>query len=469
MTRPLVLLGGTGDLTGRLLLPGLAELAAADDVVVDVLAVGREDWSDDEYRSWARDRLAEHAGHLPEEVRERVVGRLGYRRGDVTVAADLRGALKRVAEAPLVYLALPNVVFLPTLEALAEAGLPPRSVVAVEKPFGRDRADAERLNAVLHRMLPEERVIRTDHFLAMQSVLNILGLRFANRIFEPVWNAQHVERVEIVFDETLGLEGRAGYYDRAGALEDMLQNHLLQILALVAMEPPQSVDGADLAARKSDVLRAVRPPADLLRDTVRARYTAGTVAGRALPDYTAEDGVDPERGTETYAEMTVTVENWRWAGVPFRLRSGKALRTDRHEIAVWFKPVPHLAFAEAAFGEAGGADPLPDVLRLHLEPDGITLELNLNGPGEPFDLERRALDVDLPPRQLSAYGLLLQEMLAGRSSLSISAVEAEESWRIVEPVLAAWRAGDVPLREYPAGSDGLSVDIGPSTAAARES
>jgi glucose-6-phosphate 1-dehydrogenase len=449
MTRTLVLLGGTGDLTGRLLLPALAELAAADDVAVDVVAVSREEWSDDEYRSWARNRLADHAGHLPEEVRERVVGHLGHHRGDVTVAADLTGALERAGEAPLIYLALPNVVFLPTLEALDRAGLPAGAVVAVEKPFGRDRADAERLNGVLHRLLPEESVIRTDHFLALQTVLNILGLRFANRIFEPVWNGRHVERVEIVFDETLALEGRAGYYDRAGALEDMLQNHLLQVLALVAMEPPQSIDGADLAARKSDVLRAVRPPADMVGDTVRGRYTAGDVAGRALPDYTAEDGVDPDRGTETYAEMTVTVENWRWAGVPFRLRSGKALGADRHEIAVWFKPVPHLAFVA---GE--GADPLPDVLRLHLDPDGITLELNINGPGDPFDLERRALEVDLPPRQLSAYGLLLQEMLAGRTSLSISAVEAEESWRIVEPVLAAWRAGDAPLLEYPAGSDG---------------
>ena len=383
---------------------------------------------------------------MPEGSRDRLVGRLGYRRGDVTSAADLRRGLERATGMPVVHLALPNTVFLPTLEALAEAGLPEGALVAVEKPFGRDRADAEELNAVLHRLVPEESVFRTDHFLAMQTVLNILGLRFANRVFEPLWNAEHVERVDIVFDETLGLEGRAGYYDTAGALKDMLQNHLLQMLAVVAMEPPAAVDALSLAARKADVLRAVRSPEDMARDTVRGRYTAGTVAGRKLPDYTAEDGVDAARGTETYAEYTVGIDNRRWAGVPFRLRSGKALGADRHEIVLHFRPVPHLAFADEA--------PEPDVLRLRLDPDGITLELNLNGAGDPFDLERRALDIDLPPNRLSAYGRLLGEMLAGESALSISDVEAVESWRIVEPILAAWAADEVPLREYAAGSDG---------------
>ncbi|MGY1843982.1 glucose-6-phosphate dehydrogenase [Modestobacter sp. SYSU DS0875] len=450
-----VVLGGRGDLTGRLLLPGLAELFdAADgegfDGEIDLLAVGRAEWSDDEYRDWARERLAEHAGHVPEETRDRLVARLGYQQGDVTEPADLRRALDRAEGRPVVYLALPNTVFLPTLQALTEVDLPEGTSIGVEKPFGRDQADARELNAVLHRLVPEDRVFRTDHFLAMQTVLNILGLRFANRLFEPVWNAGHVERVEIVFDETLGLEGRAGYYDTAGALRDMLQNHLLQQLALIAMEPPLAVDGPSLSARKADVLRAVRPPADMARDTVRARYTAGTVAGRELPDYTSEDGVDPARETETYAEYTVTIDNWRWAGVPFRLRTGKALGEGRQEIAVWFKPVPHLAFAHE--------QPQPDVLRMRFDPDHITVEINLNGADDPFDLERHALDIGLSPNPLSAYGLLLREMAAGDATLSISDVEAEESWRIVEPILAAWAAGEVPLREYPAGSAGPARD-----------
>ena len=448
MSRTFVVLGGMGDLTGRLLLPGLAELEDAGQLGDEfaVLAVGRRDGGDEEYRAWARDRLAEHAQRVPEDSRERLVRRLGYLAGDVTDADDLRRALDRVGGAPVVYLALPNTVFLPTLQALTEVGLPEGAAVAVEKPFGEGADDARELNDVLRRLLPDDAVYRTDHFMATQTVLNLLGLRFANRLFEPVWNAGHVERVDIVFDETLGLEGRAGYYDTAGALRDMLQNHLLQQLALVAMEPPAALDGSSLSARKADVLRAVRPPADMARDTVRARYTAGTVDGREFPDYVAEDGVDPARKTETYAEYTITIDNWRWARVPFRLRSGKALRANRQEVEIRFRPVPHLAF--------GGPEPESDVLRLTFDPDGVDLELNLNGAGDPFDLERRSLALELPARRLSAYGLLLKEMLAGNPVLSISADEAVESWRIVEPILAAWAADEVPLREYPAGSGG---------------
>lgn len=448
MRRSLVVLGGTGDLAGRLLLPSLAHLVASGSLAedVEIRVVSQEDWDDDGYRGWARDRLAAHAADVDEQSRERLIGCLRYNRGDVTQARQLRPALERVPGVPIVYLALPNTIFRPTLEALVEVGLPEGAQVVVEKPFGRDRADARLLNEVLHRLVPEDAVFRIDHFLAMQTVLNLLGLRFANRLFEPVWNATHVDRVEIVFDEALGLEGRAGYYDSAGALRDMLQNHLLQLLALVAMEPPQAIDDAALPGRKADVLRAVRPPADMVRDTLRGRYTAGTVAGRQLPDYAAEDGVDPTRGTETYAEFTVTVDNWRWAGVPFRLRTGKALGSDRQEIAIHFKPVPHLPFTNE--------QPAPDVVRLKLDPDAIAVELNLNGVGNPFDLERQVLEAILPQPEVPAYGTLFRELLAGRTTLSVSDIEAEESWRIVEPILAAWAADEVPLLEYPAGSAG---------------
>ncbi|TFV57267.1 glucose-6-phosphate dehydrogenase [Geodermatophilus sp. DF01-2] len=448
MRRSLVVLGGSGDLTGRFLLPSLASLVATGALGedVEVRAVSRHEWDDDGYRDWARERLAEHAPEVDERARERLIAQLRYSSGDVTSAEELRPVLEAVPGVPIVYLALPNTVFHPTLEALVEVGLPEGAQIVVEKPFGRDRADARALNEVLHRLVPEDAVFRIDHFLAMQTALNLLGLRFANRLFEPVWNAAHVERVEIVFDETLGLEGRAGYYDTAGALRDMLQNHLLQLLALVAMEPPHALDDTTLPARKADVLRVVRPPADMARDTVRGRYAAGTVAGRRLPDYTAEDGVDPSRGTETYAEFTVTVDNRRWAGVPFRLRTGKALGSDRQEIAVHFKPVPHLPF--------GDDQPAPDVLRLRFDPDGIDLELNLNGAGGPFDLERQVLQAGFPRQELPAYGILVRELLSGDTTLSISDVEAEESWRIVEPVLAAWAADEVPLLEYPAGSAG---------------
>ncbi|KQS66524.1 glucose-6-phosphate dehydrogenase [Modestobacter sp. Leaf380] len=445
MKRSFVVLGGSGDLTGRLLLPSLAQLYERGvlDGDVEVLAVSQQDWDDEAYRDWARARLTAHAGDLPEDARERVVAQLGHEHGDVTSPDDLRRALARVDGVPVVYLALPNTVFLPTLTALREVGLPEGARVVVEKPFGTGIADARELNEVLHGLVPEEGVFRIDHFLAKQTVLNVLGLRFANRVFEPVWNAQHVDAVDIVFDEDLGLEGRAGYYDKAGALRDMLQNHLLQLLAVVAMEPPQSLDAATLQARKSDVLRAVQP---VVAQSVRGRYTAGTIEGRELPDYASEDGVDPARMTETFAEFTVTIENWRWSGVPFRLRTGKALGTRRKEIVVRFKPVPHLAFADE--------QPEPDVLRLQLSPDGIALEVNLNGAGDPFDLEREVLQTTSPPQDLPAYGLLLREMLSGDPTLSISDVEAEQGWRIVQPVLDAWAADEIPLQDYPAGSDG---------------
>jgi glucose-6-phosphate 1-dehydrogenase len=447
MRRSLIILGGSGDLTGRLLLPSLARLDRIDGLGdVDLLALSQDDWDDDGYRAWARERLGAHAGDLPEDVREHLVGRLHYLKGDVTSSDDLRRARDRVEGAPIFYLALPNTVFRPTVDALAALDLTPDARIVLEKPFGKDLADARELNEALHRLLPEDAIFRVDHFLAKATVLNVLGLRFANRIFEPVWNAAHVERVEIVADETLGLEGRAGYYDRAGAARDMLQNHLLQLLALVAMEPPLQLEGGGLARRKGDVLRAVNPPQDAAAGSVRARYTAGTVDGRELPDYVDEDGVEPDRGTETHAEITVTVDNWRWAGVPFRLRSGKALADKRSEIAVHFKPVPHLAFADEV--------PEPDVLRIRLTPDGIALEINLNGSGDPFDLEREVFTSSPPENDLPAYGLVLQELLKGDTTLSISDVEAEEGWRILEPVLAAWAADEVPLLEYPAGSSG---------------
>jgi glucose-6-phosphate 1-dehydrogenase len=447
MRRSLIILGGSGDLTGRLLMPSLARLTGKSGLEdVDFLAMSQDDWDDDRYRDWARKRLGAHAEDIPEDVREDLVGRLHYLTGDVTSSDDLQRAKDAVQGAPIFYLALPNTVFRPTVDALAALDLTPDARIVLEKPFGKNLADARELNEALHRLLPEDAIFRVDHFLAKATVLNVLGLRFANRIFEPVWNAAHVERVEIVADETLGLEGRAGYYDTAGAARDMLQNHLLQLLALVAMEPPLQLDGGGLARRKADVLRAVTAPSDIAACSVRARYTAGIVGGRELPAYIDEDGVKAERGTETYAEVTLTVDNWRWAGVPFRLRSGKALSDKRSEIAVHFKPVPHLAFADDV--------PEPDVLRIRLGPDGISLEVNLNGSGDPFDLEREVFTSEPPEDDLPAYGLVLKELLRGDTTLSISDVEAEEGWRILQPVLDAWAAGEVPLLEYPAGSTG---------------
>jgi glucose-6-phosphate 1-dehydrogenase len=445
----LVLLGAGGDLTARLLMPALAALLATGSAPRDlqVLGVGQDDWDDAGFRRHCADRLAEFAAGVDAAVREDLVGRLSYRRADVTDADALRAVLP--AEACVVYLALPNVIFASTCTALASAGVPDGSVLVVEKPFGTGLEDARRLNRLVTDVVPEDSVFRVDHFMAKQTVVNLLGLRFANRIFEPVWNSTHVESVDIVFDETLGLEGRAGYYDHAGALRDMVQNHLLQVLALVVMEPPVSLSSRDLRDRKVDALRSVRWRADRTDrpSSVRGRYTSGTAGGRELPSYVEEPGVDPDRGTETYAEVVVDVDNWRWAGVPFRLRSGKGLVSKTQEVVLTFRPAPHLPFPDDGSAR-------PNRLRLSLKPDAVTLDINVNGPGDPLDLEPAQLGLTMPDHELGPYALLLADVFQGDPILSIRGDEAEESWRIVEPVLQAWRSGAVPLHDYPAGSAG---------------
>ena len=457
--RRLVILGASGDLTSRLLLPALAALVAHGSAPagLEVVGVARDDWDDARFRSHCEQALDRFAAQVDPEARRTVLQSLTYVRGDVTDPEQLRAA---VGTAPCaVYLALPNTVFAPTCRALSEVGLADGSVLVVEKPFGTDLDDARSLNALVTQVVPEDRVFRVDHFLAKQTVVNVLGLRFANRVFEPLWNAVHVESVDVVFDETLGLEGRAGYYDGAGALRDMLQNHLLQVLALIAMEPPTSTRARDLRDRRVDALRAVSAhDARSAATSVRARYAAGTVDGRALPAYADEPGVDPARGTETYAEVVLHVDNWRWAGVPFRLRSGKALDRARQEVVITFRPVPHLPFPSTTSAR-------PNVLRLSLKPDRVALELNVNGPGDPFEVEPAELDLQLPDHELTPYSLLLADILDAEPTLSIGGYEAEECWRIVEPVLAAWGSGEVPLLEYAAGSSGPDrLPLRPSSA-----
>ncbi|SCG39425.1 glucose-6-phosphate dehydrogenase [Micromonospora coxensis] len=449
MIQDMVVLGASGDLAARYLLPAVARLHAAGllDERQTILGIDRDARDDEEFRAAARARLARKAPDLSVRDVQGVTDRLRHRSADVTDPAQLSAALGDLTGPAAVYLALPNTVFGGAVRALAASGLPAGSRLIVEKPFGADLADARQLNATIHRSFAEDDVFRVDHFLAKQTVLNVLGLRFANRVFEPVWNALHIAAVDIVWDENVALKGRAGYYDGAGALKDMTQNHLLQLLALVAMEPPTSTGHRDLRDRKIDALRAVRPPAPdrMGALTRRARYTAGHLDGRAVPAYVDEPGVDPRRDTETFAEMTVFVDNWRWAGVPFRLRTGKALGRARREIVVRFRPVPHQPFPDTAPANR---------LRMRLDPDTISLDINLNGSGDPFCLERVHLNARFPAQQLPPYAHVLLSVLHGDPTLSIRGDEAEEGWRIVEPVLRAWSAGDVPMLTYPAGSDG---------------
>jgi glucose-6-phosphate 1-dehydrogenase len=449
MISRLAIFGATGDLTGRYLLPGLAAQHAAGQLPdgFRLTGAGRENWNDAEFQRWAAAQLSRHAGQLPDSARQAIVSAARYRQANVTDPASVAPIV--AGDEPIaVYLALPPAVFPGTVSALHEAGLPPDSRIVLEKPFGEDLHSAIELNRLLAELVPERAVFRVDHFLAMTTVQNVLGTRLGNRILEAIWNAAHISEVDIVWEESLALEGRAGYYDGVGALKDMLQNHLLQLLCLVAMEPPLTLGERDLRDRKMDVLRSVRPltDSDVIRRTRRARYTAGRIGDRQTPAYVDEEGVDPAQRTETFAEVELELDNWRWPGTIFRLRTGKALGRDCKEVAVHFRPVPHLPF-----GHKG--EPLPNVLRFGLDPETLTLELTgvgaRSGTLAPVTLSSR-----LDPPELPAYGRLLLNVLNGNAALSIRGDEAEESWQVLTPVLSAWSKDLVPLREYPAGSDG---------------
>ncbi|WP_328441805.1 glucose-6-phosphate dehydrogenase [Streptomyces sp. NBC_00444] len=445
----LTVFGATGDLTARYLLPALAALQAAGHLGdrLQLTGASREDWSSEQYREWIAAQLDRHGGPAPADAKEAIAASARYVRCDVTDPADVAAAI--AGDGPVaVYLALPPALFPRVVTALHDAGLAEGSRIVLEKPFGEDLAGAQELNRLLADLVPEQAVFRVDHFLAMTTVQNVLGSRLANRVLEPIWNSTHIAEVEIVWDETLTLEGRAGYYDHVGALKDMLQNHLLQLLCLVAMEPPITLGERDLRDRKVDVLRSVRPltEQDVVHRTRRARYLPGTIGERDIPAYVDEKGVSPQRRTETFAEVELELDSWRWAGTTFRLRSGKALGADRKEVAVRFRAVPHLPFGHS--GEA-----LPNVLRFGLEPEGLTLDLT--GIGAHADeLTPLSLTADMEPPGLPAYGRLLLDVLRGDPALSIRGDEAEEAWRVLEPVLSAWERDLVPLEEYPAGSEG---------------
>lgn len=447
----LVILGASGDLTGRYLLPALCELSRAGllEDGLGIVGVARDDWDDATFRAHAADRLRRHASHLPDGAHEDIVARLRYRHGDATDAETLRAAVADAQGSVLAYLALPPSVFPAAVRGLAAAGIPDGSRVVVEKPFGTDLTSARELNALLHQYFPEEAVFRIDHFLGEQTVQNVLGLRFANRLFEPLWCGEHVAAVDIVWDETIALEGRAGYYDQTGALRDMVQNHLLQLLAFISMERPDGLGAGPLRDAKVDVLRAVRTLDDeaVRSYTMRGRYTAGVADARPILDYTAEPGVEPARRTETFAEVVLWVDNDRWRGVPFRLRTGKALARDLREMRVRFRPVARLAFGD-------GDEPGPNVLTMTMHPDRLLVDIALNGAGDPFRLEPARIALDLAPQELSAYARLLVDALEGDPAFSTRGDEAEESWRIVDPVVAAWNRDVTPLLPYPAGSAG---------------
>lgn len=445
--RTLIIFGATGDLTSRLLLPGLGTLlSSAPELRIDVVGSSREpaeDWA--QVVAEAFDSVGASgpaAAHTRETAR--------YVAGDVTDAGDLERLLDDVEGPVCLYFALPPAVTAQACEVMAGLDLPEDLVLALEKPIGSDTQTARELNRLVGRLVPEERTFRVDHFLGMPAVLNFVGLRFANRLLEPLMSREHVESVEIVFDETLGLEGRAGFYEATGALRDMIQSHLLQVMALVMMEPPSSFDQVEIPTLTNHVLRATKLwQGDAAGAATRGRYTAGSVDGRELPDYAAEDGVDPERGTETFAQVVLEVDTWRWNGVPVTLRSGKAIGNPRQEIAITFRRPPHDYEQLPRSGDVA-----PDVLRMGLEEEQLTLELNVGGPFDSRGMTRVTLSSGMARPGLTAYGSVLRGVLEGDHTFGVRGDAAEQGWRIVDEVLAAFEDGRVPLLEYPAGSSG---------------
>ncbi|SCZ51413.1 glucose-6-phosphate 1-dehydrogenase [Arthrobacter sp. UNCCL28] len=449
--KTLLILGASGDLTGRLLLPGLAGLLASGRAPgLRLVGAGSDPWTPEQWRERVSGAFAAAAGTANDAGRsalETVAGATEYHQLDVTADGPLAELLATLEGPIAIYFALPPHISQKACEVLRREQIPAGTRLVMEKPFGSGTESAHELNKTLAALVPEDHIHRVDHFLGKATVLNILGLRFANRFLEPVWNREHIEKVEIVFDEDLALEGRARYYDTAGALRDMIQSHLLHIMAFLAIDAPATIEERDLRDAVATVLRASSIKAPFADTTRRARYTAGTLGERSVPDYAAEDGVDPARNTETLAEVRVEIDNWRWQGVPFILRSGKAMGRRRKEAVITFRPVPHLPRGFS------GVDS-PNQLRIGFGPDVLQLDVDVNGPGDIFTLDRASLVTELNAAGMLPYGEVLEGILNGDPLLSVRGDTAEDCWRIIEPVLRAWEAGDVPLEEYDAGGAG---------------
>jgi glucose-6-phosphate 1-dehydrogenase len=462
MIARLVILGATGDLTRRLLLPALAELGADAQLPEDFRLFGAAtgERSEEDARGEVSRALADQAPPVEPAARDWLVRRTTYDRVDVADGEAVRRLVRRAAGAEgdpvVVYVALPTGVVPAAVTAVRGASLPRGSRVAIENPFGEDAAGAAALNELL-ASADADAVYRVDHVLGMSRLHNLLTMRTANRTLREVWSGEHIEQIDALWEETLALEGRAAYYDHAGALADVMQSHLLQLLCVATMEPPADASVDAFRDRKVDVLRAMRPEtdADGLPRSRRARYTAGRLAigggarGGEVPDYAAEPGVDPERGTETWAEVHLRIDTPRWRGTRVVLRAGKAVADRRKGVFVRFRPV-----------DGAERDGMTEQLWIDIDgPDEIDLELIGRTLGPPA----RDAPVQLsgPPvaASRSPYAYVLADLLAGGSRLSIRGDEAEAAWRVLEPVMTSWQRGEVPLADYPAGSGGPTVSV----------
>jgi glucose-6-phosphate 1-dehydrogenase len=481
----LVIFGATGDLTARKLVPALYGLFR-EGLIREFKIVGfaRRPWSDEDFRGEVAGMLeASFADGLSRELGEEFLRRVFFVSGTFQDDEGYRSLRLRFGGDPgkIYYLAAPPGEYEPIIRGLGEAGLagaegpqgdPPGggaedrdgraggarvfTRIIVEKPFGYDRATARKLNHCLARSFREEQIYRIDHYLGKETVQNVMVLRFGNGVFEPFWNSRYVDHVQITMAETLGVSGRGSYYDRAGALRDIVQNHLLQLVCLVAMEPPNDLHADSIRTEKVKVLKSIKPigPEAVAVDTVRGQYAKGIVEGREVLPYGREEGVDPSSGTETYAAMRLQLDSWRWTGVPFFLRTGKRLARRTTEIAVQFKLPPHLLFPSLK------PDPsLANMLVLRIQPDeGIMLDFNAKIPGFSMDMRPVIMDFsygssfgdDLP----EAYERLLLDAFLGDATLYTRADEVETAWAFVDSVRDGWEEAGTLLRLYPSGSSG---------------
>ena len=464
-----VIFGASGDLTKRKLVPALWSLFQGRVLPEPcaVIGVARSEMSNEEFRKRMREAITDFARVQPPSARvwDRFASSLYYYAGDPSDPGTHAGLSSYIAQVErdrgiggnrLFYLSTPPSVYAHAVTRLGEAGLnrSPDGTggwtrIIIEKPFGRDLHSSRSLNQTVAGVFSEDQVYRIDHYLGKETVQNILVLRFANGIFEPLWNRNQVDHVQITVGETIGVESRGAYYEESGALRDMIQNHILQLLCLVAMEPPVTFDSEPVRDEKTKVMRALRPiTADEVDAVaVRGQYGAGFVSGQRVKGYREEKGVSGESITETYAALKLRVDNWRWAGVPFYLRTGKRLPKRTSEIAVQFKQTPHLVFRRNPEAVVE-----PNRLVLHIQPDeGISLTFGAKLPGS--ELRIRPVDMDFdyhrafggePPE---AYERLLLDAMKGDATLYARADWVDSSWELLDPVIRAWTAGDP--RKFP--------------------
>ena len=477
----LVIFGATGDLTHRLLTPALYNLERSGLLAPDfaIVGVGRSDMSPDALRQDLHEGLQRYAAgkqgpngplQVDEDAWKRLTADLDYLAGDLNdpqtyvrlgerVAASRGG--KGAQGGVLYYLAVAPSLFEPIIEGLHSAGLTRQEGeawrrVIIEKPFGHDLASAQALNRKVLSLLGEDQVFRIDHFLGKETVQNIMAFRFGNGLFEPVWNRDHIDHVQITVAETVGVEKRGAFYDAAGALRDMVPNHLVQLFTLTAMEPPSSFQADAVRNRKQDVLLATKPlsPEEVVRDVVRGQYQAGEIAGEPRAAYRGEPNVAQDSRTETYVAMRLMIDNWRWAGVPFFLRTGKALARRTTEIAIQFKHAPLALFQGVGMERCPG-----NWLVIQIQPDeGISLQFGAKVPGprlrlEPVQMQFSYVD-HFQAQPGTGYETLIYDAMTGDQTLFQRADNIESAWELVEPILEAWRDPASPLSPYPAGSSG---------------